>query len=133
MKKTIAIIGNGNMGQAIAQGLLCKKIVTKSQLILTNSQTNNNKDTASRADIIILAIKPQVMSSVLEEIKQSITDQLIISIAAGITIQSIHQTLNKKCAIIRVMPNLAAKVGQSMSVWIKNKYVSTTQQLFVKK
>ena len=132
MNKKIAIIGAGNMGQAIAQGILRKKITTQQELFLTNTKTKNNREAVQKADIIILAIKPQTARIVLEEIKSSITNQLIISIMAGIRIHTIQQTLGEKVAVIRVMPNLAAKVGQSMSVWVKSNEVTTHQESIAK-
>src|SRR5258706_12342846 len=127
MKVKIAIIGAGNMGQAIAQGLLGKKIVTRNQIILTNSETKNNKEAVKKTGVVILAIKPQIAKAVLEEIKDAVKDQLIISIMAGITIDTIQQTLGKKIAVVRVMPNLTAKVGNSMSVWVRSSEVTDAQ------
>lgn len=132
MKETITIIGAGNMGQAIANGLLSKKIITQSQLILTDSKTNNNKDAVKKAGIVILAIKPQIAIKVLEEIKDVMGNQLIISIMAGITLDMIQQALGKKIAVVRVMPNLAAKVGQSMSVWISSKEVTERHKKYIR-
>ncbi len=125
------------MGQAIAQGLLYKKIVSENELIITTSQTGNNREAVMKSDIVILTIKPQVMIDVLEQIRDVVQkNQLIISIAAGIKINSIEKTLRKnrndEFAIVRVMPNLAAQVGESMSVWFANKYVSTDQKFLIK-
>jgi len=131
MKHKIAIIGAGNMGQAIAQGLLSNKIIAQNQLFLTNSKTRNNHDAVKKADVIILAVKPQVSHGILQEIKDGVKDQLIISIMAGISIHTIQQALGKK-AIVRVMPNLGAKVGLSMSVWVKSKEVTKNQKTVVK-
>lgn len=127
VNKKIAIIGAGNMGQAIAQGLLSKKVLTKDRLFLTDSKTRNNKEAVQKADIIILAVKPQMASTVLKEIKDAVKDQFIISIMAGITINTIQSSLVKKIAIVRVMPNLAAKVGHSMSVWVRSREVTNAQ------
>lgn len=146
MNKKIAIIGTGNMGQAIAQSLIDKKVVNSRDLMLTNIVfngletfsktdiivTGNNKKAVNFADVIILAIKPQNMQEVLEEIKEDLReDKLIISIAAGISISAIERDFNLK--IVRVMPNLAAKFGQSLSAWVKNKNVSTDDVKIVKK
>lgn len=131
MKEKIAIIGAGKMGKAIAQGLLNKKVITHNQLVLTNSQTKNNKEAVMHAEIIVLATKPQMARVVMEEIKSEIKDQLVISIMAGITIDAIQQAFGK-VAIVRVMPNLGAKVGQSMSVWIKSKEVTKSHEASAK-
>lgn len=132
MKEKIAIIGAGNMGQAIAQGLLSKKIITHDQLMLTNTKTRNNKEAVANADIIILAIKPQMAHLVLDEIKEEVKNQLVISIMAGITIDTLQQKLGKRIGVVRVMPNLGAKVGKSMSVWVKSKEVIAEHKVIVK-
>ncbi len=133
MKETIAIVGSGNMGQAIAQGLLGKTIIQQGQLILTNSKTKNNKYAVQKADVIILAVKPQVVQDVLKEITEVVKGKLIISIIAGVAIDTLQESFGEKTAIVRVMPNLAARVGKSMSVWIKNKEVTKKQAEVVKK
>lgn len=132
MKEKIAIIGNGNMGKAITSGLLSRKIVIKNQIFLTDSKTKNNKEAVQKAEIIILAVKPQVIKPVLEEIKNCIKNQLVVSILAGVTIKYIQENIGKKIAVVRVMPNLAAKVGQSMSVFVCSKEVNKTQKKLLK-
>jgi len=131
MNAKIAIIGAGNMGQAIAQGLLSKKIVSQNQLVLTNSKTGSNREAVKKADVIIFAIKPQIAFSILEEIKDIVENQLLISIMAGISIESMQKILGKEVAIVRVMPNLAAQIGQSMSVWVKSKEVTDSHGTIV--
>lgn len=140
--KKIAIIGVGNMGQAFADGLLKKRVIKNNQLILCNpsleklkkyKQLNialaSNKEGVKKADIVILAVKPQNVCSVLEDIKEVITkNHLIISIAAGIEIQTIKKIVGLNQTIIRVMPNLCAKIGESMSVWVKSNGVSKEQE-----
>ncbi len=122
--KKIAIIGLGNMGQAIRDGILKNKLINKNQLLVSNKQLTN-KLVVNQGDILIIAVKPQVIKIVLEEIKDVISkDKLIISIVAGVEIKSIEKFLCKKLKIIRVMPNLCAKVNQSVSCWIKNKNVN---------
>lgn len=130
--KHIAIIGYGNMGKAIAKGLLDKKVVKRSHLFLSNSQANNKK-AAIKSQIIILAVKPQIMGQVLEQIKTiDLKDKLIVSVAAGISINFIEKFLDRKTKIIRVMPNLCARVGESMSCWIKNNRVTLHEVQIIK-
>ncbi len=142
LNKKIAILGAGNMGQAIAHCLLKKESIQAKNLSLTDKSLSklkgfqklgalvesDNKKACQKADIIILAIKPQILVSILKEIKESVQeDQLIISIAAGISINKIKSILSKKQAIARVMPNLCAQVGESMSGWVKSKEVIQEQ------
>lgn len=130
--KKIAIIGAGNMGQAIAQGLLRKKVIKMENLFLSNS-AKSNLAAVINADIIILGVKPQAIKTVLEQIKEVVTpNQLFISIAAGVEVSSINNILGGNFSVVRVMPNLAATVGQSVSGWVKNSFVSKNQITAVK-
>lgn len=146
--KSIAIIGVGNMGKAIAHGLLWKKVVLARNLILSNPSveklqnfeklgvtvTSENKIAAQKANVIILAVKPQTLPSVLKEIQSVISKkQLLISIAAGFEIKTIKRLLGKGQPVVRVMPNLCAKVGLSISCWVKSKEVTNHQAKDVKK
>ena len=127
------------MGSAIAECLLNKKIVTPAQLILTNKNPRalerfktqgcaiftNNAKAVSQADVVVLAVKPQTIKNVLEEIKSTVSqNKLIISIAAGIKIKTIKQCLRKNQPVIRAMPNLCATVGASVSAWVKGGKIS---------
>ena len=124
INKKIAIIGLGNIGCAIKYGMLKKKLINKDQLFVSNKQSTN-KIVAGQSEILIIAVKPQVIKIVLEEIKDVISkEKLIISIAAGVEIEAIEKVLGKEQRIIRVMPNLCARVNQSISCWVKNKNIN---------
>lgn len=142
LTQKIAIIGAGNMGGAIAQGLLNKKAVKPEQLILTNPKerklasfkkqgcviTANNANAAAQADSIILAVKPQIIKTALQEIKPALNQkQLVISVAAGVEIKIIKGCLYRNQPVVRVMPNLCATAGASVSAWVKSKEVSSAQ------
>jgi pyrroline-5-carboxylate reductase len=127
----VGIIGAGNMGEALIKGLLRSNLV-RSYEILASSRTNRrvnllektygihttlkNPSITVATDTIILAVKPQGMAKVCEEIKPSITkDHLIISIAAGIDCAKLREMLGTKPRLIRVMPNLPAVIDQGIS------------------
>lgn len=134
MNEKIAIIGGtGNMGRAIAQGLETRQGGAE-QLILTSSATHNNVEATAVSDVVILSVKPQKMRSVLQEIGTSAKGKLIISVAAGVTMESIRQTLSTddEQRIVRVMPNLGARVGESMSVWVANEFVTDADKVVVR-
>ena len=77
---------------------------------------NKNFEVARRADVIILAVKPQVMDAALKDIKDEISDKkLVISIAAGIKIEKLESGLGKGARIVRVMPNTPALVLAGVS------------------
>lgn len=122
--KTLGIIGFGNMGRAIQDGLLKNKLISKERLLTSNKQ-GNNKEVASKSNILILAVKPQIIKNILEELRDiASSDKLIISIVAGAEINSLEKILGTNKRIIRVMPNLCAKVNQSISCWVKNKNIN---------
>lgn len=126
MRETIAIIGAGNMGKAMARGLHGEN------LFLTNSTSNNNREAAQQSDVLLLAVKPQKIKEVLLEMGESCTGKLIISVAAGVTMNSIAQQLGRQDQkIVRVMPNLGARVGESMSVWVANEFVTDEDKRIV--
>jgi pyrroline-5-carboxylate reductase len=143
----LAIIGVGNMGKAIVSGLLAQKTIKPENLLLSDPHhvslevfeeqgiilCSTNEEAVDKADIILLAVKPQAFPLLLKELKNSLSkDQLIISIAAGIEIQSIKQAFSSTQPVVRVMPNLCATVGESMSVWVKSKEVTKEQEQVVK-
>lgn len=105
----IGIIGAGNMGMAIASRV-------KGRILLSdkNKRISNNTSVATRADIIILAIKPQDMEGVLKEIRPYVKGKLVISIAAGITTSCIEKFLGRE-RVVRVMPNMPSMVGKGIS------------------
>ena len=145
LKKKLAIIGCGNMGQAFAEGILKARVFRATDVIVTDASrqkleamkikwkvngTQDNTKAVKQADIILLAVKPQHMSEVLVSFKDSLKPhELILSIAAGYSISSIEKQLgSKRFPIVRIMPNLAAKVGMSISAWIGNSHVTKAQK-----
>lgn len=80
------------------------------------SVTPCNKETATKSDILFLSVKPQVISSVLSEIKSVLSDRtLIISVAAGVEISTIQGVLGENVRVIRVMPNTPMLIGKGAS------------------
>lgn len=88
----------------------------------------DNRDVLRTSEITVIALKPQHIPSTLEALAGSVPqDSLILSIAAGTRIQTLHSLL-KHDAIVRVMPNTPAQVGQGMSVWTATREVSQSQR-----
>ncbi len=122
----IGIIGFGNMGKAIAFGgralfevSVFDKDKEKLAACFSLKVQTQVADLINNSDCIILAVKPQDIAGVLKEIKASFKEQLIISIAAGITVKSITRQLGIEARIIRIMPNMPAQVGQGVSFLYK--------------
>ncbi len=124
-QKTIGIIGFGNMGSAIAERIKTKyqvfvfdKDETKTKNIKGIKLADNSEDLVNKVDTVILAVKPQDFDIILNEIKGRVKDKLVISIAAGINTRYIQKILGN-VRIIRVMPNLLAKIGESLTFLYK--------------
>ena len=135
-KKNIGIIGLGNMGEAIILGLLkhvdsgkitgfdkdqnkCKKISDKIKI------SDSGESLIQNSDIIVLAVKPDIIPLICKDIKDSISnDKIIISIAAGITIASIEKIIGSDKKVIRVMPNTPALVNEGMTAISNNNSVN---------
>ncbi len=140
-------IGTGNMASAIIKGLKNSKLkfnitgFDKDKRILEKVKKeykikikNSNNGVVNSSDIIILAVKPQNINEVLSEIKNGLTDKhLIISIAAGITINHIIRQTGKNIPIVRVMPNTPALIGQGACAYCKNKFVTKKHENLTKK
>jgi pyrroline-5-carboxylate reductase len=119
----VGIIGYGNMGKAIADRISGKYAVSvfdKDKDKISNLKGIGVSATPAQlvkqSEIIILAVKPQDFDVLLSEIKPAVVDQLIITIAAGITTGYIKSQLGGQARIVRIMPNLPAQIGQGVSV-----------------
>jgi len=126
--KKIGILGYGNMGSAIGQGIKDKYTVfvfdkdkTKIKDTEGVSLVGSIEELIQKSQAVILAVKPQDFGPVLEKIKEQIGNKLIISIAAGITTKDIESFLGK-VKVIRVMPNIGAIVGEAVSYICKGRF-----------
>ena len=140
----IGFIGLGNMAKAMIGGMLETGIATKEDIIGT-AKTQATRDAvcakwgietfadnrlvAGRADVLVLAVKPQFFAEVLPEIKEEIKkNTLILSIAAGKSTGEIEKLFGKKCKIARCMPNTPALVGEGCSAVCFNEEVSEKEK-----
>jgi pyrroline-5-carboxylate reductase len=89
---------------------------------------SDNRKAIQGQDIVILAIKPQVLAAVMSELRGQLeSDQLVISIIAGKNINTINTGLTHNC-IVRSMPNTPAQIGEGMTVWTATPLVTTRQK-----
>ena len=140
----VGFIGAGNMARSLAGGLL-KNGWGQTQVILSDpepSQRNaiesvleiktfaDNMIVAERADILVLAVKPQILSGVTKTMASTVQRKkpLIISIAAGVRIEDIDRWLGGGLAIVRAMPNTAALIGSGASGMFANQRVNATMR-----
>lgn len=142
MNYNIGFIGAGKMANAIMKGIIDSKFTASENIFISDlnknvleeltqeheiSAKNTNLEVVKHAKIIIMAVKPFVLKSVLEEISEELTkDHLIISIAAGISISTIQDTIGK-IPVIRVMPNTPALVAEGMSAICKGDFATDPQ------
>ena len=140
----IGIIGAGNMAKAIVKGILEQKVVLPEEICVSRRDskaleewkqelgveiTTDNKMIAKKAELVLLAVKPQMMSGVIEEIKDLITEnQVLISIAAGKTITWFEEQFGKKVKLIRSMPNTPAMVLKGCTGYCKNNLVTEEEE-----
>jgi pyrroline-5-carboxylate reductase len=141
---TIGFIGAGNMAYAIISGLINNGTSTErikvsdtneSLLSLRKSEFNlevftDNVELATRCDVVILAVKPQVLSIVCHQLKGVLnTNTLIVSIAAGIRTHDIDRWLGGNTSIVRTMPNTPALLNQGVTGLFANEFVNEAQRL----
>ena len=136
----LGFIGCGNMAQAMITGILTQKVVSPQELIVSNPReektaklkdefgiitTTDNKEVAKQSDILVLSVKPQVYPAVIKEIRDEVSsEQIIVTIAAGVSMEAAERQFGKEVKIVRVMPNTPALVGEGMSGLCCNEYVT---------
>lgn len=136
MPKKLAFIGTGKMSAALISCIHDKKIA-KSMIASDKNNENlnkikkqfkirttaDNKEAVKNSDIIFICVKPQDIDAVLDEIKDAVENQLIVSIAAGIKLNHLESKLKNK-RIIRVMPNINCLVGEMAAGFSAGKYAA---------
>ena len=149
--KRVGFIGGGNMGEALIRGLVGAQLVKPNLITATDVRPERCAQLAQQfgvtahadnarcvrdADVVILAVKPQVMAAVLREIAPAVESRhLLISIAAGVATATIRGALGKDARIIRVMPNTPALVLQGAAAIAKGRGLerddlATAQEIF---
>lgn len=130
--KKIGFIGAGNMGSAMMSGIVKAGAVhvtaaDKNPAVLERLEKElgvkpgDNQTVARTADILFLAVKPNILLDVIEEIKDIVRqDALVVSIAAGKTLDTLNSAFSRELKIVRVMPNTPALVGEGMSALALN-------------
>jgi pyrroline-5-carboxylate reductase len=138
----IAFIGGGTMGTAMVKCLLTKGVVAPQDLEVSDisllrrellskeygiSTLADNRKAIEGADVAILAIKPQDLAQIMEEIKNPTPKQVLLSIVAGASLSTLCRGLNHP-SVVRAMPNMPAQIGQGMTVWTATPEVSPRQK-----
>ncbi len=127
--RKVAFLGGGNMAFAMIQGLVGQRFVASSDVTVSEPvaarraelestlgvrAVASNVDAITGADIVVLAVKPQIIGQVLAELKQHASvDTLVVSIAAGVSLATLESSLSPGARVVRTMPNTPALVGAS--------------------
>ncbi len=130
MNKKIAIIGGGNLGSAIAEGLLKSKFCKASDITITKRKistlqtlkdkgvkvTANNAEAVLNSDLIILAVKPYQVSDVLNSFKKELSSKhILVSVVTGVLLKEIDEIIKIKLPLFRAMPNTAIAIQESIT------------------
>ena len=131
INKKIAILGCGNIGVSMLQGLLRQESVSAKNVIVTRRNieeleylreegvltTSDNIEAISKSDIVIIAVKPYNLLNVLDELKDHLEPHrhVLVSVTTGITISKIQEVTGADIPVFRAMPNISAKVGKSVT------------------
>jgi len=131
----VAVIGGGTMGGALVKSILRARLASKGDIVVSDvsadrrelarkkygvAVSGDNASAVKEVDAVILAIKPHEMDGVMDELSAQLKSQLVISIAAGVSLEAICRRL-KYGAVVRAMPNAPAQVGRGMTVWTSSK------------
>jgi pyrroline-5-carboxylate reductase len=139
----ITFIGGGNMAEAILSAVLRQKLAAPQDITVSDidsqkrtnlkdkykvNVTDNNLQAIQGKDVIVLAVKPQILAEVAPGLKGRLnSNQLVISILAGKSIRTLSDVLSHSC-IVRSMPNTPAQIGEGMTVWTATPQVTTPQK-----
>ena len=145
----VAIIGGGNIGVALARGLVNSGDYCASEVIVTRRResklnflkpegyqvTDNNTIAVANAPTVVLAVLPQQINTVLDEINDGLTDRhLIVSVVSGVSTQNLLDRISKPVHLVRAMPNTAILIGESMTCIAAHKNsqdkIEETRKLF---
>lgn len=141
--KRIAFIGGGAMAEAMISGLVGKQLLPSNQIIVSDplavrreflaetfgiETTSHNQSAIHNADVVMLAVKPQYFAEAAKDLDvQLAVDSLVISIMAGVTIETMQKLLTHR-QVVRSMPNTPAQIGQGMTVYTTSAEVSDEQK-----
>ncbi|TYR80935.1 pyrroline-5-carboxylate reductase [Priestia megaterium] len=141
-KQRILFIGAGRMAEAVAAGLLHTSRSKIDEVIMSNNgnkqrleylvnqyevrTTHNWRDEVTNSDVVVLAMPPEAHEEILSELSSYLTDQFIVTIAAGIGPAYLEQRLPDNTPVAWIMPNTAATIGESMSLFTLGK--ATTEE-----
>ncbi|MGH2427295.1 MAG: pyrroline-5-carboxylate reductase [Candidatus Limnocylindria bacterium] len=139
----VGIVGAGVMAEAMIAGLLADRAVGPDMLVASHPRRDRretlserhgirsvarNRDTLSEAEIVVLAVKPQMLGRVMRELRGALGDQqVVLSIVAGATLRTLSSGL-EHAAVVRAMPNTPSQIRRGISVWAASDACSAHQR-----
>lgn len=138
----ISFIGGGVMCEALVKSIIKKNIAGAKDIIVSDisrqrrdhmsgtygiTVIESNSEAIASADIIVLSVKPQEITTVTGELTHISPQQLVLSIAAGVSLKRLREALNHPC-IVRAMPNMPAQIGEGITVWTATNEVNPQQK-----
>lgn len=148
LENNVAILGAGNLGIAIAQGIVDGEIKTPGQIYLTRRNidhighladqgfllTQDNLSAVKNSGIVLLCVQPRQLPKLIEEINPVLTDKhMLVSVITGVSIDDIKSHLKLSVPVVRAMPNTAIAIGESMTCICSNdshEHAKAVQQIF---
>ncbi len=138
----ISFIGGGVMGEAMIKSLLAKGAVKPADITVSDvsearrdilkerygvKAAADTREVVKGAEVVVLAVKPQELGKVLGEMKGLSSQQLVLSIVAGATLEGLREGLGHSC-LVRAMPNMPAQIGEGITVWSATSEVNQRQK-----
>lgn len=139
----VGIVGAGVMAEAMIAGLLADRAVAPDRLLASHPRRDrrdllaerhgihpvaSNREVLAEADVVVLAVKPQMLARVMRELRGRIgPDQVVVSIVAGATLRSLVDGLSHP-AVVRAMPNTPSQIRRGMTVWAASASCSARQR-----
>jgi len=146
--RQVGLVGTGNMGEALIKGLIHGHVCKPEQIFCSDTRlerlkairetygvkgTSHNIEVVKHSDILILAVKPQIMKEVVHEVAKYLDlSKLIISIAAGVPLDAIESCAKRELKLIRVMPNICVSVREGASAIAGGKHISKVDLMIAK-
>ena len=146
-EKKIAIIGGGNLGGAIAEGLIQAKAIAPENIWVTRRKVNllkslqdkgvntssDNQAAVSAADIVILAVKPAKINEIIQEILPNLQadKHIVVSVVTGVSLNDLHEQIGDEVKVFRAMPNTAIAIRESMTCISSNNTSEADKELIL--
>jgi len=142
---TLSIIGGGNLGASIAEGIAASQLLAPERICVTRRKTeklshltekgikvhSDNIQAVKEADVVLIAVKPKQIRAVLEEINTAVNegDKLLISVVTGVSLQNMASVVGSHVTLFRAMPNTAIAIRESMTCIATNNATDAQKEM----